>query len=170
MTSKINGIGYSDRFRRIEHETNPRKVSEKRSESSEITKNEGVKESVDRVVISTAGKLLNQKSVEAARYLDEVRRVTNVDEETLKEIKQRIDVGYYSEPAVVSKIVADLATPPPYPAGKPVAAATTGNVQEPPSQKDGQITELRQKVQAGLYESDRVIDQIADKLLEPGNI
>lgn len=116
----------------------------------------------DQVSISTSGKNLLLKEVEVAKYLNQIQGLMNLDEESIKAIRERIEEGHYDGPAVIAKIIADIIAPPPY--TDLIDTSPVAESPQPAPQTD--LEEIQNKIQKGEYFREEVTEVIAEKLLE----
>jgi len=120
----------------------------------------------DSITISRSAHNQLQEKDRVGRYLQQIQQHVTLGETELEQLRTRLENGEYSEPDVVTKIVADLTVPPPY-ADDQIIAAEQAAVPDEPMDP---LEVVRSKVRSGDYDSDEVLDVIADRMIDPDNI
>jgi anti-sigma28 factor (negative regulator of flagellin synthesis) len=160
MTSINDLFGLTNPLRRVTPEQKIQRA--KPVEKKEATSDVNSTTNDDRVSISDSGKNLLKIDAEVSKYLNQIKGLVNLDEESVQEIRARIEQGRYKGPAVLAQIIADLIAPPPY-----VDLIETSPVEaQDKDQKQTHLTEVQTKINQGDYYTDEVTAVIADKLLE----
>lgn len=160
MTSINDLFGLTNPLRRVtpEQKIQRPKPVEKKDSANEVKS----ATSRDQVSISDSGKNLLKIEAEVDKYLNQIQGLVNLDEESVQEIRARIEQGEYKGPAVVAQIIADLIAPPPYVnliENRPLAV-------QDKEQPEALLTEVQTKISRGDYFKDEVTAIIAEKLLE----
>lgn len=158
-----------DRNRNVKRSDN---VQSSSLNSDALKESNADKESIrDSVSISADSKTLLEKEKDVSRYLQELEQLKSVDEEQLTKIKNRLESGYYNEPAVMEKVMHDLLVNSPIPVNNSfdvesadlTAAAAPDESAAPASQSD--LNAIRNKIQNNAYNSDAVMSAVANKIL-----
>ncbi len=162
MTSIVDLFGLTHPLRRVSPESQVKKVSNPDS----VSKGESVEKSAlpnsDKVSISGCAKNLLIKETEVFRYLNQIQNIVPLDEKAIEEIRQRIEEGCYEEPAVISKIIADIASPPPFQDN--IIDSDASKIQDL-TQEDDSLETIKNKIQQGVYLTKKVTEHVIDKML-----
>ena len=140
--------------------------SSQKSESIDDTKQatESIK---DTVSISVDSQNMLEKEREVNKYLQELEQLKSIDEKQLSKIKTRLESGYYSEPAVVAKVIHELMVTASLPQNDIFAIDTP--IKSEAAQKtvsnDVNLEAIREKIQNNEYNSDQVMSTVANKIL-----
>ena len=156
MTPIKDITGLPQEFKRLEREKNLKKVKDfKESKASEVGKEKTGKIAKDKVMISKMGKSLLKRKEEISQYLKHFNNIKTLDEKTLSDIKQKIQSDYYSKPQVQSKIAETISNLPSF-----------RNTSSKTSSKSEKIKEIQKKIKDGKYNSEVVLDVIAQHILD----
>ncbi|MCK5520035.1 MAG: hypothetical protein KAI81_02895 [Candidatus Marinimicrobia bacterium] len=149
----------------------------KRSENVQSSQNaNSVKESnvasesaKDTFVISADSKTMLEKEKEVSQYVQELETMKSIDDEQLKQIKNRLESGYYRSPAVMEKVMHDLLVSSPIPVHDifEVSAQeeTTPATEMSPLSNEANLAAIREKIENKDYSSDAVMNVVANKML-----
>ena len=162
--TQINDVtGISQDFKKVERDKNLKQVRDsKESRTSKVSNQDTKTDKIikDIVDISSSGKSLLNKKSEISHYLKELENIKTLKKEDLIRVHQRIKSNFYSRPEVLAKIVGDIVSQGP---------ADTKETYKSKEKLD-QPSEIRSRIKNGFYDSEEVLDVIAEKLLNPDKL
>lgn len=145
--------------KRLEREEAGKRVKSTRSDSSEeLRKGTDGKIIKDTVELSPQARKISLEQAEIKRYLQDLAQTRTLDDKTAQVIRERISSGFYSKPETVNKIVDVLAK-------LPVFSGIGLSSERKTTVEASNLEQIKLKIQAGEYESDDVITEIAERML-----
>jgi|GEM_PF-1851569 len=168
----LNNIqGLLQEYRKLDRSTQVKRNQDPASSlnNESVREKESSAESTrDSVSISDDSKTLLQREKEVARYLKELEQIKTVDEEQLNRIKNRLESGYYNEPAVIEKVKHDLLVSTPiavtdsFENPAPRETETASRTEE---LRQADIEAIRENIRTKAYDSDQVLNTVVNKIL-----
>lgn len=151
--------------KRLEREEAGKRVKSTRSDSSEeVRKSTDGKIIKDTVELSPQARKISLEQAKIKRYLQDLAQTRTLDDKTAQVIRERISSGFYSKPEIVNKIVDVLAKLPDF-SEIGLSSGRKTETDRKATTEAGNLEEIKLKIQAGVYESDDVITEIAERLL-----
>lgn len=161
----INNIpGLPQELKRFEKEDELRRVDTKKESGKGKISDSKSSNGVDKVKISTAGKKLLQQKMEISRYLNEIKNLETKSQKEIQNVQQKIANDYYSKTEVINKIAESIIKLPTFQnIVKKNTKKDSGNVLS--KLDDDRLAEIQEKIKKGKYNTQEVIDVIAEQIL-----
>ncbi len=163
MTPIKNISNLDPALKRLDKEQSPRRVNEKKSDPPDTSKSAGSNVIKDKVEISSLGRQKSIEQSEIARHTLQYETGNKLDDATAQAIRQKISNGFYSRPEVIDKIAGMLADLP--------GISQSGDAEDVGTGDTGmqKLAEIKDKIDAGVYDSDDVLNEIVDRLFNELN-
>jgi hypothetical protein len=153
----------SREFKKLQREDNLKRIQKNKVSKSSLkeAKSTGKVRSY-KVDISITGKKLLEQKAEVSRYSDELKNLDALNQKSSAQIKNKINSGFYSSPSVVDKISDAILALPLF--GE-TSSESKKNIPEI-DDKSRQLTQVKKKLESGMYDTDEVLDVIVDRLVD----
>jgi hypothetical protein len=158
----IKNISINPRdFKNIQKEDDLKRIRESKTSKSSLIEGKGtIKVSSEKVNISATGKKMLEQKAEVSRYFAELKDLETLDQKSSAIINNKIDSGFYSKPSVMDKLSDAILALPIF---SETHSASTDNAPEI-EDKSKQLSQIKQNLENGIYDSDEVLDVIVDRL------
>ena len=151
----IQGVENDEKIRRVKSTKNSQV-----SKSDQINEKSGSFATKDRVDISQKATSRASLREEIKRYAQEVKQLSSRDAQEFSKIQNRVGSNFYSKPEVLNKVAESLLV------SFKNTHVSNEKLEEKKSLNDKRLERIRDQIESGEYNSNKILDVITDEILK----